>query len=146
MDDYQVVQLTTSNTSVQTPQISPTTSAQQQFSSLFQDLFQISPHARPSALDVSSRLASYIESMSSEIQSTSMSESLPPLPFMVPYERTLFFVGSHHILEAIFHRLRDGHPTLPHGRIALFGMGGIGKTQAALEFVYRYRDNYSQIY
>jgi len=75
-----------------------------------------------------------------------MSESLPPLPFMVPYERNPFFVGSHHILEAISHQLRDDDPALPQGRIALFGMGGIGKTQAALEFVYRYRDNYSQIY
>jgi tetratricopeptide (TPR) repeat protein len=72
-----------------------------------------------------------------------MSESLPPNPFMVPYERNPFFVGSNSFLETLLHQLGDGEP---RGRVALFGMGGVGKTQTALEFVYRYRNYYNGIY
>jgi hypothetical protein len=57
---------------------------------------------------------------------------------MVPYERNQFFVGWEPFIE----ELQDTFPvnsrpdSLHHGRIALFGIGRIGKTQIALEFVY----------
>jgi hypothetical protein len=67
---------------------------------------------------------------------------------MVPYERNRFFVGR----DLFIKELRDtfqinSRPALRHfGRIALFGLGGIGKTQIALEFVYRSQTSYHRIY
>lgn len=72
---------------------------------------------------------------------------LPPSRFMVPYARNRYFTGRNSFLEQIFDKLgasrkNDRYP----GRLALFGMGGVGKTQIALEFVYRYRSSYDWIY
>ena len=43
-------------------------------------------------------------------------------------------------------RLFDQAPKKYNHRIALYGMGGIGKTQTALEYVYTNRDSYERIY
>ncbi|CUS08951.1 unnamed protein product, partial [Tuber aestivum] len=52
---------------------------------------------------------------------------------MIPYSRNRKFTGRDHLIESV-KRLckRDGH-----NRIALHGLGGAGKTQIALEYVYR---------
>jgi len=65
---------------------------------------------------------------------------------MVPYERNQYFTGRDVFLEQLFTKFRDSSPARYHGRLALYGMGGIGKTQTALEFVYRYQSYYSRIY
>src|SRR5437879_3420947 len=65
---------------------------------------------------------------------------------MVPYERNQDFTGRNAFLEHVFHKFRDFNVTRYQGRLALFGLGGIGKTQAALEYVYRYHASYSRIY
>jgi len=65
---------------------------------------------------------------------------------MVPYERNQYFTGRDAFLKRLFCRFRDPSPAPYHGRLALYGMGGIGKTQAALEFIYRYQSYYSRIY
>ena len=65
---------------------------------------------------------------------------------MVPYERNQYFTGRDAFLKQLFDQFRDSTTTHYHGRLALFGLGGIGKTQAALEFTYRYQDFYSRIY
>ena len=71
---------------------------------------------------------------------------LPPPCFMVSYERNQFFKGRDEFLKQIFDRFRDTTPRPYQGRIALFGLGGIGKTQTALEYVYRYQSSYNRIY
>jgi Tetratricopeptide repeat/NB-ARC domain len=67
---------------------------------------------------------------------------------MVPYERNRFFVGRDPFIEELRDTFQsNSRPGLPHhGRIALFGLGGIGKTQIALEFVYRSQTSYRRIY
>ena len=40
----------------------------------------------------------------------------------------------------------DQAPKKHNHRVALYGMGGIGKTQTALEYVYTNRDSYERIY
>jgi len=75
-------------------------------------------------------------------------EDLAPSYFMVPYERNRFFTGR----DGFIKKLRDtfqinSNPeSRYHGRVALFGLGGIGKTQIALEFVYRSQTSYRGIY
>lgn len=58
--------------------------------------------------------------------------------------RNLVFTGREDLLQQLEHELRDG-PTavLPH---ALHGMGGVGKSQLALEYVYRQASQYDIVW
>ncbi|MET7937513.1 FxSxx-COOH system tetratricopeptide repeat protein [Streptomyces sp. NPDC005322] len=58
--------------------------------------------------------------------------------------RNLVFTGREDLLERLEHDLSDG-PTavLPH---ALHGMGGVGKSQLALEYVYRHASRYDIVW
>ncbi len=69
----------------------------------------------------------------------------PGLPvWNVPYGRNSFFTGREEVLERLRAALRSQTPliaiTQPQ---AISGLGGIGKTQLAIEYAYRYRDDYS---
>ncbi|CUS06771.1 unnamed protein product, partial [Tuber aestivum] len=52
---------------------------------------------------------------------------------MIPYGRNSKFTGRKHLVEEV-KRLSEGSN---HNRIALHGLGGSGKTQIALEYVYQ---------
>ena len=60
---------------------------------------------------------------------------IPHPCIMVPYERNEFFVGRKTFIKQIFDRFCDSAPRPYRRRIALFGMGGVGKTQIALAYV-----------
>lgn len=58
----------------------------------------------------------------------------------LPFSRNPFFTGREALLE-------DIHTTLSsRGRVALSGLGGIGKTQIALEYAYRRQSEYEQVF
>ena len=63
----------------------------------------------------------------------------------VPCLRNIYFTGREEILALLHEKLAttdmEGNPQL----YALSGMGGIGKTQIAIEYVYRYGDLYETI-
>ncbi len=64
--------------------------------------------------------------------------------FFVPYRQNQFFTGRKEILSAIKATLKDSNDiTLTQ---AISGLGGIGKTQTAIEFCYRYKNNYEPIF
>src|SRR5271170_1241301 len=67
---------------------------------------------------------------------------------MVPYERNRLFVGRDPFIEELrdTFQINSRPASQHHGRVALFGLGGIGKTQIALEFVYRSQTSYCRIY
>ncbi len=65
----------------------------------------------------------------------------PPI-WHVPYRRNLFFTGR----EAILQRLHEGFYRENPPAQALSGLGGIGKTQTALEYCFRYSDAYQAIF
>ncbi|KAI9686749.1 MAG: hypothetical protein M1822_002808 [Bathelium mastoideum] len=54
------------------------------------------------------------------------------VPFMVPFSRDPEFVGREDILWEVEQRLSQ-----PAGRVALIGLGGVGKSQIAIEYAYR---------
>lgn len=67
----------------------------------------------------------------------------PPEPeayFTVAFYRNQFFTGRSRLLEQLREQLHQNR------HLALTGLGGIGKTQTAIEFAYRYRDDYSAVF
>ncbi|KAF2761280.1 HET-domain-containing protein [Pseudovirgaria hyperparasitica] len=60
-------------------------------------------------------------------------------PFMVPFERNSRFTGREHDLSQVSGMLFRGTET---SRAAIVGLGGIGKTQVAIELAYRAAELY----
>jgi tetratricopeptide (TPR) repeat protein len=55
--------------------------------------------------------------------------------------RNFRFVGREHILRTIHEILRTGSPV-----VALTGIGGVGKSQLAIEYLHRFRDGYDLVW
>ncbi|MGH2497347.1 MAG: tetratricopeptide repeat protein [Ktedonobacteraceae bacterium] len=73
--------------------------------------------------------------------------SFPPAqPIYVPYRRNPFFTGREEILAHLYTVLRSSRTAALTQAQAISGLGGIGKTQIALEYAYRYRDHYKAIF
>ena len=66
--------------------------------------------------------------------------------FVVPFEQNRSFTGREKFLEKLKENMYDQSPKKYNHRVALYGMGGIGKTQTALQYVYTNRDCYERIY
>jgi len=68
-----------------------------------------------------------------------------PAIWHIPYPRNPFFTGRDDLLEQVHTHLHAAHTaTLGHPQ-AISGLGGVGKTQVALEYAYRYRQEYQAI-
>jgi tetratricopeptide (TPR) repeat protein len=62
----------------------------------------------------------------------------------LPFERNPFFTGREEVLQALHTALNgQGAAALTQ---AISGLGGIGKTQTALEYAYRYAEHYQAIF
>ena len=66
--------------------------------------------------------------------------------FHVPYERNPHFAGRDELLETIRYKIQDALQKGYKHRIALYGLGGVGKTQIALEYCYRYDTEYDYVF
>src|SRR2546421_7642722 len=91
-------------------------------------------------VDVLKGIRAAIDDLASKGQSSKPS----PTKRNIPYERNSLFTGREEILERL-------HTTLSAGRAtaltqAIRGMGGIGKTQTAVEYAYKYQDDYEFMY
>jgi transposase len=74
--------------------------------------------------------------------------SLAGLPKLwnIPYARNSFFLGRDELLERLHAQLQSGQTTaLAQSPQAVSGLGGIGKTQLAIEYAYRYHQDYQAV-
>ena len=75
----------------------------------------------------------------------SSSADFPNL-WAVPYARNPFFTGREELLRSLYEKLNREHSMALTQSWAISGLGGIGKTQIALEYAYQYRQNYSAVF
>lgn len=71
---------------------------------------------------------------------------VPDLLWAVPLPRNPFFTGRDEILHALHMRFTMEQSSMPALPLALSGLGGIGKTQIAIEYAYRYSQAYQAIF
>ncbi len=69
------------------------------------------------------------------------------IPFWhMPYRRNAFFTGRDDILQQLRYTLLTQQSSpVPRLPLALSGLGGVGKSQIALEYAYRYREHYHTV-
>src|SRR6266566_2886378 len=68
-------------------------------------------------------------------------------PFLhVPFPRNPFFTGREEILEALHTQLGVDRTVALTQSTALHGLGGVGKTQIALEYAYRHAFEYNAVF
>src|SRR6266705_543140 len=72
--------------------------------------------------------------------------STPEYIWAVPYRRNRFYTGREDLLTLLRDRLTTIKVAALTQPQAISGLGGIGKTQTALEYAYRYRDAYRYIF
>jgi len=65
---------------------------------------------------------------------------------MVPYQRNPHITGRDGLLTQLNEKLCETKQKRFNHRIAIYGIGGVGKTQVAIEYIYRYRVQYDGIY
>ena len=68
-----------------------------------------------------------------------------PAIWNIPYSRNPFFLGRDGELARLRSHLQAGQTTAHALPQAISGLGGIGKTQLALEYAYRYHQYYQAV-
>lgn len=68
-----------------------------------------------------------------------------PSVWTVPYRRNPNFTGRSELLEELERSLESGDVAAVTQARAVHGLGGVGKTQLAVEFAYRHRDRYEAV-
>src|SRR5229473_361492 len=71
--------------------------------------------------------------------------STPVTAWNIPFSRNLLFTGRENLLRQLHANLTGSKAAVLTQPQAISGLGGIGKTQTAVEYAYRHRDDYRYI-
>src|SRR6266566_2154712 len=97
-------------------------------------------------LDVARGIRTAIENLNpSTVSSQPPVQELSQPLWNVPYPRNPLFTGREHILERLATMLITSETAALAQPLAISGLGGIGKTQTAIEYAYRFREQYRQV-
>ena len=69
----------------------------------------------------------------------------PAQVWNIPYQRNPFFTGREEVLDALYQGLQANNAVVLAHPLGITGLGGIGKTQTALEYAYRYGGDYNAV-
>src|SRR3989440_5410789 len=75
-----------------------------------------------------------------------MPTSNTPTLWNIPYQRSPFFTGREDVLTQLHSALHAEHRVALSHPQGISGLGGIGKTQIALEYAYHYRTEYAAVF
>ena len=75
-------------------------------------------------------------------RATSIAETV----FAVRYERNPYFTGRDEFLDTLAQVLSNRSRPRYYHRVALYGIGGVGKTQIALAYAYRHKSDYKYVF
>ena len=65
---------------------------------------------------------------------------------MVSYQTNPHFTGRDELLCELRAKLVEVKPKRYNHRVSIYGLGGVGKTQVAIEYIYRYEQEYKAIF
>ncbi len=75
-----------------------------------------------------------------------ITDAASPRIWSMPFQRNPYFTGRDDLLTRLHSVLATGKQAALSQPQAISGLGGIGKTQSAIEYAYRYRDEYHAIF
>ena len=66
--------------------------------------------------------------------------------FHLPHKRNPFFIGREELLKTVREKIQNEGLNGYKHQIALHGLGGVGKTEIAVEYCFRHKDEYDYIF
>ena len=91
-------------------------------------------------------LVSALETQAQIVENKNTPSTASCLSFVVPYERNPMFHGRDSLLNQIHSELSKNEQKRYNHRLAIYGLGGIGKTQIALEYAFRNKADYDCVF
>ncbi len=90
-------------------------------------------------------LIAEVKERSSDLATAGIPPSIPQAIWNIPYRRNPFFTGREEILDYLSTLLSANKVAALTQTQVISGLGGIGKTQIAVEYAYRYSERYETV-